>query len=373
MTSKNAIVVGAGIVGLAAARALALAGYRVDVFEKSSNAAGASIRNFGLVWPVGQLPELYGRAIRSRNAWIDICDRARIWHNNNGSMHLAHEYDEMQVLDEFYETHHKERNIKLLNRKQVLSLSTAVNKHKLIGGLYSVDELTIDSRKAIAMMPAYFAERMDITFHFDAPVTAAETGTVWVGNKKYHCDELFICSGAEFESLYPSVYYASALTKCKLQMMRTVKQPNKFNIGPTLCGGLILASYAVFKYCPSSTALKERVNKQYAEYVKYGIHVMAAQNDELEITIGDSHEYGLTHDPFDRECINKLILEYMSTFLDLPRKVIQQTWNGTYVKMKQGTELIARPEQGVTIVNGLGGAGMTLSFGLLEEIVEGKI
>ena len=54
MSNKSAIVVGAGIVGLATARALAFKGYDVRVFEKSSQAVGASIRNFGLILPFAQ-------------------------------------------------------------------------------------------------------------------------------------------------------------------------------------------------------------------------------------------------------------------------------------------------------------------------------
>ena len=96
---------------------------------------------------------------------------------------------------------------------------------------------------------------------------------------------------------------------------------------------------------------------------------MMSQNGNNELVIGDSHEYGFTHDPFNREDINTMILDYLKKFARFPSWTIQQIWNGTYVKMKEGTELVISPEQGVTIVNGLGGAGMTLSFGLLEEIV----
>jgi glycine/D-amino acid oxidase-like deaminating enzyme len=106
------------------------------------------------------------------------------------------------------------------------------------------------------------------------------------------------------------------------------------------------------------------------DYLEWGIHVMVSQNGMGELTIGDSHEYGLTHDPFDRAVINNMILFYlekMAAFQD-PRLI--ETWNGIYPKLTDGqTEVFFSPEQGVHILNGLGGAGMTLSFGLAEELV----
>ena len=374
MNKKSAIVIGAGIAGLAAARALAVSGYKVDVFEKDGKANGASIRNFGLVWPVGQpAGHLYQRAMRTRSIWLEICEAANIWHHQKGSIHLANEEEEWQLLEEYYERNAHERDIKLLGASEIRALSPAVNTTKLKGGLYSTEEITIDSRNAINQLPGYFRETLDISFHFNVPVTHVETGIVWTGEYKMKCDEIYICGGSDFEHLYPDIYYSSPLTKCKLQMMRSVAQPAGFDMGPSVCGGLTLVNYATFRDYSAYNALKEKIYKQYPDHIRYGIHVMAAHNAAQEITIGDSHEYGLTHDPFDREDINKLIIEYLKTLIQLPDMRLQQTWNGTYTKMIEGTELVVRPEENITIVNGLGGAGMTLAFGLLEEIVDGKL
>jgi len=95
---------------------------------------------------------------------------------------------------------------------------------------------------------------------------------------------------------------------------------------------------------------------------------MVSQNGNSELTVGDSHEYGLTHDPFDKAYINKLILDYLYTFATFKDNTLIQSWNGTYAKMTNGqTSYITQPENGVTIINGMGGNGMTLSFGMTER------
>ena len=61
-------------------------------------------------------------------------------------------------------------------------------------------------------------------------------------------------------------------------------------------------------------------------------------------------------------------MDYLAKFVFCNNWKLTQSWNGIYAKMTNGeTEVFLNPEPGVYILNGLGGAGMTLSFGLAEE------
>ncbi len=371
MANKSAIVVGAGIVGMATARALALNGYVVNVYERNLKASGASVRNFGMVWPIGQpAGKLYERAIRSRNCWKDIGDSSRLWYDPVGSLHLAYNQIEWQVLQELFETFKEEgRDVVMLNTNEVHSRSGIAKKENCLGGLFSREELIIDPREAIAILPEYFQSTLNIQFNWGKAVTATSSGNITSGSERFNADLIFICSGSDFKTLYPGEFEKFPLTKCKLQMMRW-KEEGSPRIGASLCGGLSLIHYPSFRAAPSLHELRQYYEKELPEYLEWGIHVMVSQNHLGHLTIGDSHEYGLSPDPFDKQCINELILKYLNQFTSLRNPKLIETWNGVYGKLTNNdTEIFYSPEPGVYILNGVGGTGMTMSFGLAEEVV----
>jgi len=373
MQKTSAIVIGAGIVGQAVARALALKGFAVKVFDRSNKSVGASIRNFGMIWPIGQpAGKLYDRAIKSRRVWTEIAQEAGIWYEPAGSLYLAYKPDEWRVLQESHEAFLDQgRKVELLSKEKIGDKSQAVIQAGLLGGLFSEEELILDPREAMAVLPDYLSEKYKIEFYWGKCVSYIADQTVYIGNEEeYEADLIFLCSGADLETLYPEEYSKFPLTKCKLQMMRLVAQPWSWRIGPALCGGLSLTHYKSFLVAPSLSGLKQRYQEEMADYLEWGIHVMVSQNGKGELTIGDSHEYGLTHDPFDKQRINELILNYLKEFAQFKDWKVLETWNGIYPILTDGeADIFFSPEPFVYMINGVGGAGMTSSFALAEELV----
>jgi FAD dependent oxidoreductase TIGR03364 len=373
MTTHQAdvAIVGAGIVGLAHAWAAAKRGLRVVLLERTDWAVGASIRNFGLIWPVGQPSgPAHHRAMRARELWREVVGKAGLYCAETGSLHLAYREDEQSVLEEFMALDGQQGHGRvLLSAKETLLKSAAVQASDLRCGLWSPTEAMVDPREAIRRIPHWLAKEFGVQFRFGQMVLGINAPELHTATETWRAAHIFVCTGADFELLYPEVFAGSGITKCKLQMMRTAPQPDYWQLGPSLCAGLTLTHYDSFKNCHTLAALEQRVQDETPFYVEHGIHVLLSQTRFGELTIGDSHHYGLTLEPFDREDINAAINAYLRTFAVAPLFEIAERWNGVYPKLKGKTEFIAEPEKGVTVVNGLGGAGMTMSFGLAEETV----
>jgi FAD dependent oxidoreductase TIGR03364 len=371
-SQPTAIVIGAGILGLSMTRALLAKGWSVQVFERHPKAQSASVRNFGMIWPVGQAQGLgYNRATRSREIWLEMSQKANFFAEQTGSLHLAYTDLEMQIVREYVEAMQMKKSAISLSPEETLRKSPAAVAKDLKGSLWSAEEVIVDPREAVLKLTQYFENQEGVKFHWNTVISKIENDSVWSGQKSWSADRIFVCSGADFETLYPEVFREAEITKCKLQMMRLVQQPQDWRIGPPLCAGLSFIHYKGFEVAASLSKLKEVYQAQYPELMDWGIHVMVCQNGMGDLTIGDSHEYGLDLSPFDQGYVNKLILDFLKTFAQFKDWRIGSAWHGIYPKMTNGAiEFVKEIDEKVMIVNGVGGAGMTLSFGFGEEVVE---
>ena len=373
MSKKTAdiAIIGAGIVGIAHALAATKRGLKVVIFERNEQAVGASIRNFGLLWPIGQPSgKLYKRAMKSREIWQDIAQKIGLYFNTSGSLHLAYHQDEVAVHEEFMSLNSDTyEGSKLLTASETIQHTNNVNPDKLLGSLYSPTEVMIDPREAMIELPKWLESNHGVILQYSTNVRAINMPTIETNRGNWSVSQAIVCSGQDYEMLYPDWFSKEPITRCKLQMLSTVPQPSAWKLGSSLCAGLTLLHYDSFKACTSLKQLRQRFEKTMPFYLKHGIHVLLSQNNKGELIIGDSHHYCLTVDPFDQEDINQAILNYLRTFVLYPSTQISRRWNGVYPKLISGTEIILTPSPGVTIVNGLGGAGMTLSFGLAEEVM----
>ncbi|MCS6866864.1 MAG: TIGR03364 family FAD-dependent oxidoreductase [Gemmataceae bacterium] len=363
-------VVGAGIVGLAFAWEAARRGLAVVLFDRTRQPEGASVRNFGMIWPIGQpLGEEYQRALRSRQRWLELRDCAGIWVAECGSLHVAHHDDENEVLREFAAVGEKHGvQCEYLSAVEASKRFPAVATSGLQGALYSPTELAVNSPAAVARLPHYLAETYGVQLRLGVAVTDVNMPEVRTASgERWLADRVFVCSGSDFASLFPAVLSTAGIRRCKLQMMRTRPQPNNWRLGPHLAGGLTLAHYKSFEVCRSLGPLKARIAATMPQYIHYGIHVMASQNDHGEVIIGDSHEYDADISPFDKPEIDELILAYLRPRLNLPDWHIAARWHGIYAKHPTKSFVTAEPQPGCVIAVAPGSTGMTMSFGLAAD------
>ncbi len=369
MNHCEVAIVGGGILGIAHALEAARLGRQVVLFERDGAAWGASVRNFGMIWPIGQPAEQLATALVSRERWLSLSEKAGFWAAPAGSLHLAHRPDEQAVLEEFMALQgtHGYR-VRAVTAEEACQLSPAVRREGLQMAMYSETEVNVDPRQALQQLHRYLQQQAHVEVRYRQAVSKVDFPYLQAGSEQWKAEQIIICSGTDFETLFPAHYQQMEMTKCKLQMMRTRPQPAGFDLGPNLAAGLTLQHYGAFTSCPSLSALKQRIAAEQPLYNAYGIHVLLSATAAGELTIGDSHEYGQDLEPFVRTEINNLILRELNRFAHFPDAQIAEYWAGYYAKSTRGESIIRlSPQPGVWIVNGIGGAGMTLSFGMAAE------
>jgi len=328
-----------------------------------------------MIWPIGQpLGAMRELALKSRDIWLELLKSSGLWHERCGSLHLAYRDDEASVLREFVDRSRQHgESFDLLDPSETVTRACTLKREGLQLALFSRDEVCVDPREVIDRLPGWLSQHYGVEFQFGCTITSVALPRLSSGRREWWTKRSWICCGDELGLLYPDELEACGLVRCKLQMMRSQAHHTDWRIGPLLAAGLTLRHYPSFRDCPSLPALTRRIAEESPWFDRYGIHVLVSQNGRGELTIGDSHEYGEVIEPFDKDEIDQWVLGYLKTFLDARDLRIASRWSGTYVKHPVKPFVSLNPAPGVVAITGVGGAGMTLSFGLAERVVSQEL
>ncbi len=368
-------VVGAGIVGLAHALEARRRGLSVVVLDRDERAVGASVRNFGhLFFSSVADGEAQERAAVSRERWLELAHRARLFMAEAGTLIVARHRDELAVMEELAQQ--PARNARMLSTREVGELAP-IPADDVVGGLHATDDLRVDPRGAVAGLAALLAQDPEARLEWGTYVDDVEEGLVHAGRLEVRAPAIVVCPGPGFRSLPPVLRgELGELTLCQLQMLR-LAAPTGRRYQPALATGLSLIRYPAFAARESVAALRERLELEKAEFIDRGIHLLVTQLPDGDLIVGDTHTTGDTLAPFADERLYNLLLEEARALLGIKPEV-RQRWQGVYpvVRKPSGSDFhITAPLPGVRVVESVAGVGMTLSFGqapiVLDDLLEG--
>jgi hypothetical protein len=152
-------------------------------------------------------------------------------------------------------------------------------------------------------------------------------------------------------------------------MLRTHPQPGGWQLQPFILGGLSIPRYSVFSSCKSLHSLIAHQKERYKAHLEHGIHVIACQEVDGSITIGDSHLYGDNPDTKRSTEIDRLILDDLAGMISLPDTRIADRWLGHYAHLAGTDVLKVSPTKGVMAVTMTNGQGMTHAFSVAEDAI----
>jgi len=356
--------------GLAHAYHAARVGLKVGVFERSHQANGASIRNFGMLAVVAQAQgKQLDDALRALSTWQQIAPQAGVNLANTGCLIVAQHQKELAVLQEFAADNRSRFTAKLVNTTELSQYANGLNTKKLIGGLWSEHAWKVDQQQACIKIAGWLAQEHAVTFHYSTAVNHIETGKVYTRNALFGCDTVIICAGSELHSLFADDFSATGVTECQLQMLRTYAQPDNWRLKPFIIGGLSLPRYSAFADCPSLHELIKMQQADYKKYLQHGIHIIVCQEGDGSITIGDSHQYADNIDSQHSDEIDRLILNELDAMLQLPVPQISQRWRGRYAYLAGKDVLRMQITENVHAVTMTNGQGMTHAFAQAEDVI----
>lgn len=373
------IIVGSGILGTFHAYHALKKGMSVVILEKNSKPEGATVRNFGQVVPSGMDRKWQNFGKESLKIYKDIQSQFDINLRQNGTIYLASNEEEMQLIEELHQINiSNDYDSNLLTKDQCLAKYDGVRSDYCKGGLFFPQEVTVEPSTMIHKLHQYMIANLGLELYTNTTVVHTENrsdevvATTSLG-MEYKASKIIICNGSDFKILYPEIYNSSDLIVSKLQMLQT-KPQNNYKLDGSILTGLTIRRYESFEECSSYQTIKAKEDSNSFEK-KYGVHILFKQAMDGSVILGDSHEYASAKEidtlGFDLNMdIDNFMIEEAKKIIDLPTYEIQSRWFGMYSQCKTKDIFEHTIGDNIHIITGIGGKGMTGSAGFAKHNID---
>jgi FAD dependent oxidoreductase TIGR03364 len=360
-------IVGGGVLGTAHAFEAVRRGHEVVQLERETEARGATVRNFGLVWISGRANAELAMTLRSRELWERLgATIPGIGFRAAGSLTLLRTPGEVAVAEEVVARADAEtRGFAMLDPDQVRTLNPVL-RGKYLAGLHCSLDAAVESRQAMPAIRDYMAATGRYTFHAGTEVRGVQASTVLDDRGQRHGSDLvLICAGAAHGGLVREIAGDLPVRRVRLQMMQTEPLEEPLTTA--------IADADSFRYYPgfAGEALDalRRNEPQDTVAEEHRMQLLCVQRLHGGLTIGDTHEY---REPFAFDVTEgpyAYLVDVVEQFLGRALPPIRQRWAGVYSQSVDPDQLVCRttPEDGVWVVTGPGGRGMTLGPAIAEQ------
>ncbi|WP_196909467.1 MULTISPECIES: TIGR03364 family FAD-dependent oxidoreductase [unclassified Aquimarina] len=376
MKKYDLIVVGGGVLGTFHAYHALQNGLQVALLEKNRRPQGATTQNFGQVVPSGMNTkwQTYGR--ESLKIYKEIQQQFDITLRENGSVYLASNHEEVQLIEELHQINKNNQYTSvLLTKEECLKKYPGLRSDYIEAGLFFPEEVTVESREMIHRLQDFMVKHMNLAYFTNQNVISCEEVNTTVkvtssSEEVFEAEKVIICNGNEFKNLYPKLFSESDLEVTKLQMLQT-KPQSGYQLPGNILTGWSIRRYEAFTECAAFSGIKSQEDPDSLQK-KWGVHILFKQAPDGSVIVGDSHEYAdakhIEDLGYDLDMnIDDFMISEAQKIIDLPTYDIQNRWYGMYSQCKTKDVFQETIGSNIHIITGIGGKGMTGSAGFAKE------
>lgn len=373
-------VVGGGILGLAHAYHCLEKGLSVLIIERDRYPRHASVRNFGQIVPSGFGVKWQQYGIASLKIYEQLAKQANIYLRQEGSLYVASNDEEVRLLEELAEINRQNKYESILwTRAQCIEHCPSLQANYVMSGLYFPKEMVIDPTLGIPAIINVLHDVKGLHYLSNTLIVSCVKGSGGVEllsacGKKITAQKAFICNGTVFDVLYPEYFQESNLVNVNLQMMST-STSNNLRIKGSILTGWSIRRYESFQECNSFHEIKSKESTESIQK-EHGVHILFKQNADGSIIIGDSHHYfpvkGNVEPSYNTsQPLNDFMFAEAKKIMNLDQVQISKTWLGKYSQCDNEEIYLRTIGDDIHVVTGIGGKGMTASFGFAQHYLEG--